>query len=285
MAKKVRKDGERKEERKVVFEAPEFDEREYLTEQLHNIRATLFFIILAIPMGAAWAYMAIATGFNIAGLGVSVAGYLMGTQLLKVLLDVDLLDGPRRLLATTFLMYLFTSLAFSVVLSNPPANDVTEPSITDVVVCVEGEEDGDGGWEVEMRHRATLPVDGNRSKRIKDNPDQRLFYLVEGDDTSRGVNVSILVRAGDASGLDSVVLRYGYQSINETPYVMERVTEDRWEALNIGGDYYLWGEHYYEYVIPSVGPGNMYFEITVEDSAGLVSTFETESAAESVQIV
>ena len=39
MAKKVRKDGERKEERKVVFEAPEFDEREYLTEQMFNIRA------------------------------------------------------------------------------------------------------------------------------------------------------------------------------------------------------------------------------------------------------
>ena len=33
MAKKVLKDGERKEEKKVVFEAPVFNEREYLEEQ------------------------------------------------------------------------------------------------------------------------------------------------------------------------------------------------------------------------------------------------------------
>nr|NIP35384.1 hypothetical protein [Thermoplasmata archaeon]NIS12480.1 hypothetical protein [Thermoplasmata archaeon]NIS20399.1 hypothetical protein [Thermoplasmata archaeon]NIT77745.1 hypothetical protein [Thermoplasmata archaeon]NIU49486.1 hypothetical protein [Thermoplasmata archaeon] len=220
MAKKVRKDGERKEERKVVFEAPEFDEREYLTEQIHNIRTTLFFIILAIPMGAAWAFTSISTGFNIAGLAVSVAGYLVGTQFLKLVLGIDLMEGPKRLLGTTFLLYLFTSLAFSVVLSNPPANDVTEPSITDVVVAVQSSDEDDGKWSVLMRHRATIPRDGNTSKMIRDNPDQRLFYLKEDTFAEQGDNISVLVRAGDASGLDRVVVVFEAQGIPDNPFAM-----------------------------------------------------------------
>ena len=280
MAKKVRKDGERKEEKKVVFEAPEFDQREYLTEQIHNIKTNLFFIILAIPMGAAWAYTAIATGYNTIGLAVAVGGYLVGSQFLKLILGIDVLEGTKRVLAMTFLLYLFTSLSFSVVLSNPPANDVTEPSITDVVVCVQGPDHDDGKWSVLMRHRATLPRDENNTERIKDNPDQRLFLLDEDEHAVRGDNVTILVRAGDASGLDRVILE-----IEGTPRRMERVSEDRWEDLNIGGDYYLWGEHYYQLELSGVEQGNIYFTIIVEDNVGLTSQFETESSEESIYII
>ncbi len=286
MAKKVRKDGERKEERKVVFEAPEFDEREYLTEQLHNIRTTLFFIILAIPMGAAWAFTSISTGFNVAGLAVSVVGYIVGTQFLKLVLGIDLLEGPKRLLGTTFLLYLFTSLAFAVVLSNPPANDVTEPSITDVVVAVKGLDDDDGKWRVLMRHRATMPRDdSNITKMMRDNPDQRLFYVKVDTFAEQGDNISILVRAGDASGLHNVVIVPEAQGIPSTPYTMKKVTETRWNQLNLGGDYYLWGEHYYEYVIEDAPAGSIYFTITVEDNVGLTSEFETESSGESILVV
>jgi len=284
MAKKVKKDGERKEEKKVVFEPPVFDQREYLTEQLYNIRTTLFFIIIAIPMGAAWAFTAIAAGTNIAGMAVSIFGYILGTQVLKHVLGVDLLEGKKRLVATTFLMYLFTSLAFAVVLSNPPANDVTLPSVTDVIVDVQGSDPDDMDWDVLMRHRDTLPINGTNQKRIKNNPSQRLFNLDEGTSALAGDNVSILIRAGDASGLSSVVLEYGYQSIDQAPVRMERVDETRWNELNIGGDYYLWGEHYYEYVIDGVLPGNLYFRITVEDNRGLIIIFETKQAEESVYI-
>ncbi len=285
MAKKVRKDGERKEERKVVFEAPEFDEREYLTEQLFNIRATLFFIILAVPMGAAWAYMAIAAGSNIIGMAVSIAGYVVGVQFLKFVLGVDLLEGKRRLVATTFMLYLFTSLAFSVVLSNPPANDVTPPSITDVVVCVQGSDVEDGKWEVLMRHRSTLPLNDSNAKRIKDNPDQRLFYLEEDTFPVTGDDISILVRAGDASGLEKVVIKVDYQGTEFAPEAMEKVTEARWKELNIGGDYYLWGEHYYEHSVQNVSAGNYHFTITVEDQVGLVSEFETRLSSEAIFVL
>lgn len=282
MAKKVRKDGERKEEKKVVFEAPEFDEREYLTEQLHNIKATLFFIVLAIPMGAAWAYTAIAAGTAIAGLVVAVAGYIVGTQFLKYVMGIDLLEGKRRLVGTTFLMFIFTSLAFSVVLSNPPANDVTPPSITDVVVCIQGPGVDEGKWEVLMRHESRIPLNNSVTKYMEDHPKQHIFLLEEDAQAYTGDNVSILVRTGDASGVKSVVIEWGYQVIEPTPYRMERVDEARWDVLDIGGDYYLWGEHYYEYRISKVSSGNIWYRITVEDNSGLENNFETKITDESI---
>jgi hypothetical protein len=284
MAKKVRKDGERKEDKKVVFEPPEFDEREYLTEQLHNIRSTLFFIIIAIPMGGAWAYAAATTGLNIAGLAVTVAGYIIGVLFLKSLLGVDLLEGPKRLLATTFLMYLFTSLAFAVVLSNPPVTDITPPSITDVVVMNEGNGTDGDGWDVYMRHRDTLPINKSNDNRIKDNKDQRLFKVEEGTNALEGDNITIMIRAGDASGIESVIFNWGYQEINETPLRMERVSESQWRDLGIDGNYYLWGEHYYFYRLDHVVAGNLNFIITVTDTRGHSITFETEVLADSVHI-
>ncbi len=285
MAKKVRKDGERKEEKKVVFEPPEFDEREYLTEQLHNIRSTLFFIILAIPMGVAWAFTSIATGTNIAGLAVSIAGYIMGTQVLRLAFDVNLLEGSKRTLVVTFLMFLFTSLAFSVVMSNPPVNDVTAPSITDVVVTIQGNGTDETDWTILMRHRRTLPLNRSNDKRIDDNPKQRLFLVEEGTNAISGDTVNILVRAGDAAGTESVILTYGYTAINSAPVRMDRVSESLWNELDIGMDYYLWGEHYYNYSLPNVVPGNLNFLITVEDVNGHTRVFETKTSAESVQII
>ena len=285
MAKKVRKDGERKEEKKVVFEPPEFDEREYLTEQLHNIRSTLFFIILAIPMGAAWAFTSIATGMNTAGLAVSVVGYILGTQVLRLAFDVNLLEGSKRTLAVTFLMFLFTSLAFSVVMSNPPVNDVTNPSITDVVVAVQGNGTDETDWTTLMRHRDTLPLNRSNDERIDDNPDQRLFIVEEGTNATSGDTVNILVRAGDAAGIKSVILEYGYQNINSAPLRMHRVSESLWNELDIGNDYYLWGEHYYNYSLLDVAPGSLYFSITVEDVNGHIRVFETKTDKESVYII
>jgi len=284
MAKKVRKDGERKEEKKVVFEPPEFDEREYLTEQLHNIRSTLFFIILAIPMGLAWAFTSIATGTNVAGLAVSVTGYILGTQVLRLVFDVNLMEGSKRTLVVTFLMFLFTSLAFSVVMSNPPVNDVTAPSITDVVVTIQGNETDETDWTILMRHRRTLPLNRSNDKRIDDNPKQRLFLVEEGTNAISGDTVNILVRAGDAAGIKSVILEWGYTNINSAPVRMDRVSESLWNELDIGMDYYLWGEHYYNHSIPNVVPGNLNFLITVEDVNGHTSVFETKLSDESVYI-
>lgn len=286
MAKKVRKDGERKEEKKVVFEAPEFNEREYLTEQLRNIRSSLFFIILAVPSGAAWAFASVATGSGVLGLLASVAIYIVGIQLIKLLLGNDLLGGEKKVVAMTFLVFIFTSLAFAVVLSNPPTNDVTSPSVTDVAVLVDVGDDGNGGhdWDLIMRHRDHLPLNRSNQDRIDENKKQRLFTIDEGDHATRGDNVSILVRAADASGLKRVEVRTAYTGDYSSPIPMDRVTEERWDELGLEGDYFLWGEHYYEHVFTNVTAGNLYFEITIEDTNGHTNVFETKLATEAVLI-
>jgi hypothetical protein len=283
MAKKVRKDGERKEEKKVVFEPPEFDEREYLTEQLENIKNTLFFIILAIPMGTAWAYTAIATDSNTLGLIVALAGYFAGVQVLKFVFSRDILEMPKKVLATTFLMFLFTSLALSVLMANPPANDVTPPSITDVMVVVNENGTEEGVWYVLMRHRDNLALNKSNEDRKDDHPDQRLFFIEEGTSAKEHDNISFLVRAADASGLRGVWVEYGY--INMGPLQdMYRIDEARWIELERDRDYYLWGEHYFEYRIDDVSAGSLYFKVTVEDMNGHTQIFETRLSDEAIWI-
>ena len=66
---------------------------------------------------------------------------------------------------------------------------------------------------------------------------------------------------------------------------MERVSEAEWKELDIGNDYYLWGEHYYNYTIQNVAPGSLYFRITVDDENGHTSVFETKTSSEAVPII
>ena len=180
-------------------------------------------------------------------------------------------------------MFIFTCLAFSVLLSNPPSMDVTPPSITDVMVATEVNDTGDG-WVVFMRHRDTLPRNASNVQRMKDNPDQRMFKVIEGMTVKAGDPLTVLVRAADASGLQGVWLQYGYDNIDSAPIVMERIDEARWKELQPDSDWEFVGEHYYEAVIPEVRSGTLWFRITVEDDSGLDSSFETETTKDTVLI-
>ena len=166
MAKKVRKDGERKEEKKVVFEPPEFNEREYLTEQLYSLRLNLLFVLMGIPMGFLWANIAASTGSTILGLGIVIGVYAGAVYGLKFRMDIDILTGPKKTIASTFLMFIFTALAFSVLFSNPPVMDNTPPSITDVMVDFDSNLTDDGEWEILMRHKDNLPSNKSNRQRI-----------------------------------------------------------------------------------------------------------------------
>lgn len=283
MAKKVRKDGERKEEKKAVFEPPEFDEREYLTEQLHGIKLNLLFIAIAIPMGYVWAAIAAGTGSSLFGMIACVGVYAGMAYGLQFFLDIEILTGPKRILATTFLMFIFTCLAFSVLMSNPPAIDVTPPSITDVMVATEVNDTGDG-WVVFMRHRDTLPRNATNIQRMDDNPDQRLFKVVEGTTVRSGDPLTVLVRAADASGLKGVWLEWGYDNIDSAPIVMKRIDKARWLELHPDVSWEFVGEHYYEAVIPVVRSGSLFFLISVEDNRGLDASFRTKSLSDSILI-
>jgi hypothetical protein len=275
MAKKVRKDGERKEEKKVVFEAPEFDEREYLEEQLNRIRLSLFFTAYAIPFGAIGAYLGVTTGNGWLGVIVAIIGFIGGVYLMRIMFDTDVLEGPKMQVIGTAGVFIITYLAVAILLSNPPINDPGDPAITDVMVYVQ-RDDGAGDWEPLMMHKDRLPGNDTNKDRFKAKPDQRYFLWNESLPANPGDNLSILVRAADAAGLKGIWISYGYGEILETQYEMERLDETRWDELETGDPYDIWGEHYYEVHIQLDEANNLYYRITVEDVNGHTTVYETE---------
>lgn len=287
MAKKVKKDGERKEEKKVVFEEPEFDEREYLTEQLHNIRLTILFILFGVPMGLLWAFIAATTGSTMLGMAVCVGGYVLGILALKSVLGIDILSGPKKTVASTFLMFIFTCLAFAVLLSNPPAMDHTPPSITDVMVDFQPNATAGPSeeWEVLMVQGKYLPANSSNDARKKANPDKTMFLYEEGVQAMEGDRLSILVRAADASGLNGVWLEYGFGDIERPAVPMVRVTEEQWDVLGDGRPYELWGEHFYQFQFTLDQSGSLYYRIRAEDKAGHETVFETTNTDDTVRVI
>ncbi len=284
MAKKVRKDGERKEEKKVVFEPPEFNEREYLTEQLYGLRLNLLFVFMGIPMGFLWANIAAFTGSTILGLGIVIGVYSGAVYGLRLGMGIDILTGPKKTIASTFLMFIFTALAFSVLFSNPPVMDNTPPSITDVMVDFDSNLTDDGEWDILMRHKDNLYSNKSNRQRIKDNKDQTMFLNNESINAEVGDELAIMIKAADASGLRGVWLEYGYDTIDSVKKPMVRLTEAEWKVMGDGKDYTLVGEHYYQYRLPATRSGNLYYRIIVEDMAGHTKTFETKVSEDSIYI-
>lgn len=284
MAKKVRKDGERKEEKKVVFEPPEFNEREYLTEQLYSLRLNLLFVLMGIPMGFLWANVAAVTGSTILGLGIVIGVYAGAVYGLRFGIGIDILTGPKKTIASTFLMFIMTALAFSVLFSNPPVMDNTPPSITDIMVDFDSNLTDDGEWEILMRHKDNLYSNKSNRQRIKDNKDQTMFLRNESINAEVGDELAIMIRAADASGLRGVWVEYGYDTIDSAKRPMVRLTEAEWKVMGDGQDYALVGEHYYQYQLPATRSGNLYYRIIVEDMAGHTKTFETEVSEDSIYI-
>ncbi len=284
MAKKVRKDGERKEEKKVVFEPPVFDEREYLEEQMHNIRLTVLFVLLGIPTGLVWAVIAVATGSTLLGLVMAIGVYAAGVYILKGLLSIDILGGPKKIIGTTFLMFIFTALAFSVLFSNPPVMDETNPSITDVMVDFDTNLTSEEDWDILMRHRSNLKKNESNNDRKKANPDQTMFLHNTSNIAEQGDTIAIMVRAADASGLRGVWVEFGYDSIDSSAKAMTRLTEEEWKVMGDGSDYAFIGEHYYQYRLTAARSGNLYYSITVEDMAGHTKVFKATESEDSIFI-
>jgi hypothetical protein len=278
MAKKVRKDGERKEEKKVIFEPPEFDKREYLEEQIKNIKINIIFILYAIPFGVLGAYLGSLTGSGLSGFGVAIAGYIVGILVLRIFTDIDIIGGPKRQLAASAAMFIFTFLAFSILFSNPPVNDPSDPSITDVMVFVQKEDYLDGEWEVLMVHKGKLPSNKTNRQRIRDS-DDKYFLWDEDFKAQEGDNLTILVRAADAAGLRGVWIQDGYAEPSGTLKEMEKVSKAQWDAYEARFGYVLpyelWGEHYYQYVFHNVSDGNFYYRVIAEDINGHKTTYET----------
>jgi hypothetical protein len=213
------------------------------------------------------------------GFVAAILGYIVGIMVLRILTDIDLLTGPKKQLASSAAMFIFTFLAFAVLLSNPPVHDTAEPSITDVMVYVQKDDYKEGIWEVLMVHKGKLPANETNRDRIKGTT-QKYFLWDEDFKARQGDNLTILVRTADPAGLRGVWITYDYEAPEGALEEMERVTESEWNAFEdrLGYElpYELWGEHYYKFVIHNVSAGNLYFSVISEDVNGHKKTYETE---------
>ncbi len=272
MAKKVRKDGEKKEEKKAVFEPPEFDERQYIVDEMEKSRVTLFYMLLAIPFGAFGAYLGVATGSGWPGFFVAIGGIFLGWFFLKHLLGVDILEMEKKRLAVPIAMFFFAWLAFAVVFSNPPFYDQGDPTIADIRVYVQNHNQTDSNetWEL-------LMLKGED----KDEPNASLVMSEDAKDgklvARAGDSILVLVRAADPSGIESVRIEFWYTSREDNYTTMTPVSEERWSELEPDAVFTILGEHYYEHDAHVADlPGNLYFRIVVEDVNGHVRTFTTK---------
>ena len=155
---------------------------------------------------------------------------------------------------------------------------------TDVMVDFDSNLTDDGEWEILMRHKDNLHLNKSNQKRIKGNKDQTMFLHNTSINAEVGDDLSIMVRAADASGLRGVWVEYGYDNIDSGLMPMVRLTEAEWKVMGDGSDYALVGEHYYQYQLPATRSGNLYYQILVEDMAGHTRTFETEVSEDSISI-
>ena len=269
MAKKVKRDGERKEEKKAVFEPPEFDERAYLKEEMRKIKSFMVFLVVSVPFGAVGAYLGHLTGSGWPGLIVAMGGIVLGHLALKNLLGIDLLADKKR----DFLMpagtYIVSWLVFAIVFSNPPFFDATTPSVADVRIYVQNVSDPTGDWTLykAMGHD-------------RDDPDAQLVIdpdLSTNFTVPEGSNVRILVRTGAPQGIENVSLTWWLTSPSMEWVGMHPLNGSEWDELG-GRPTSLAGEHYYGTTLYGLAKGNLYFKIVIVAGNGNSRSFVTRHA-------
>ncbi len=275
MAKKVKRDGERKEERKAVFEPPEFDERKFLQEELRKIKSFTVFLVVSVPFGAVAAYLGHLTGSGWPGLVAAGIGIPLAHFVLRDLMGIDLLAEKKRDLLMPAGSYIVAWLVFAIVFSNPPFFDETTPSVADVRIYVQNASGPSAEWTL-------FQVMGTD----RDDPDARLVNasgLSDNFTVKEGSNVRILVRTGAPQGIRNVSLTWWLTSPTTAYSPMHPVTDAEWEQL---GDrpLSLAGDHYYAYTLNGVAKGNIYFKVIIEGGNGATRTFVT-GHADSVPVV
>jgi len=130
MAKKRKKTDQEREEKE--YKAPEFDEREFITEEINIAKATILAAIFSVPMGIA-AFMIMDTGGFVAGLMLGILGMVIIHYLMpfaKVNMEIF---KPKSYFGV-FSTYFFAFLAVWVLMMNPPFTDLAGPQIVDLEI-------------------------------------------------------------------------------------------------------------------------------------------------------
>jgi len=136
MAKKKKKE---KEEEKYEFVPPEFDEKQFLKDEMSATKQVLIIVGYGVLMGVLAALATILISNGIAGLAVLVVGF--GTmKFLFNAMKFDLSKFTRKTWLGHAAWFFFTFLAIWILIINPPFTDFSSPEVKNVrlAVTVEG---------------------------------------------------------------------------------------------------------------------------------------------------
>ncbi|MDH4122785.1 MAG: hypothetical protein OEV21_01695 [Thermoplasmata archaeon] len=132
MAKKRKKTKEAEEE-KYEFVPPEFDEKQFLIDEMRATKRILFVLAYAIVFGVIAAVITVLSGQALLGLLMAVFG-LSTLKMYFTTLKIDLSKFTRRNWFESGIWFFFTFLAIWVLVVNPPFIDYAPPDIKDIKV-------------------------------------------------------------------------------------------------------------------------------------------------------
>ena len=126
MAKKRKKTDAEKEEKE--YQPPEFDEREFIAEEINIARAVILGAILSVPVGIAAFFVAEALGSSFGGLIVAILGIVLIKMLMPMFKVDEIMFKPKHWLSVIS-TYFFAFLAVWILMVNPPFNDYAGPQV------------------------------------------------------------------------------------------------------------------------------------------------------------
>jgi hypothetical protein len=139
MAKKRKKQKKAEEEEKYEFIPPEFDEKQFLKDEMSATKQVLVIVGYGVLMGVLAALATILMSNGIAGLAVLVIGF--GTmKTIFSAMKIDLSKFTRKTWLGHAAWFFFTFLAIWILIINPPFTDFASPEVKNVklAVTVEG---------------------------------------------------------------------------------------------------------------------------------------------------
>jgi hypothetical protein len=209
MAKKVKSD----EDSAPAFKFPEFDEKEYMRDEIRDAKAVIAATLLALPLAGAAALMT-ANVHPTAGIVVGIAGFgALYFLFLTLFKDLSVFKVKHWLMSIGG--YFLTFLAVWILLINPPFMDLSAPVIegpqyrTPTTSFAPVEDDliqlpvGTTNWTIRVKVSDNVGVSGAPQISIAGGPpgpmamvdEERKIYEAELDGT--GV---VVITARDAKG-------------------------------------------------------------------------------------
>lgn len=126
MAKKRRKTDAEKEEKD--YKPPEFNEREFIEEEINTARAVILGALLSIPVGIAGFFATTAMGTAFGGLITAIAGIVLIKFFMPFFKVDEALFQAKHWLAVIS-TYFFAFLAVWILMFNPPFSDFAGPQV------------------------------------------------------------------------------------------------------------------------------------------------------------